>query len=64
MVFGVILFSAMIPWKSAHKIWLCYDFAFNGGLYWIVIFYKADFKIAHVRRFTLFKLSFAFVCYR
>ena len=34
-------------------MWLCYDFDSNSGLYQIVL----DFKIAHIRRFTLFTLS-------
>ena len=56
---------------SLHALLLlCYDFASNSGLYWIVIFYKADFKIAHIRsslhtpcQVDYIKLSFAVVCY-
>ena len=43
--------------KWSHKIWLCYDFASNSGLYWIAFFYKKDFKTAHIRRFTSYTLS-------
>ena len=41
----------MLKVSHAYYLWS------NSGLYWIVIFYKTDFKIAHIRRFTSYTLS-------